>query len=315
MNTSSNAFWQSATEFRDFELRSHLFRPEQRPLYFQYLGLRPDSLALDAGCGTGVFTRYLAQGLDEGRILGCDISEAFLAYGREQLRALGLERKARLDWADGYRLPYAADAFDAVTNYTYLGVLSDPEAGLRELIRVCRPGGVISCVVATTQIPGVHWQGDYPFPEADELQRLAEWEHRLFTLGGSGAPAKQTGQSWHAFRYPKLFAHCGLREIHLYPMAHLLCFDDPDRPREERRRLALAETDSEIAWLHERYAQKKESYAQSGFGPAEYERLRRLLQRKRAYLAEHFGEDESFEWFGGYHFIVAGVKPKGADSL
>ena len=121
-------------------------------------------------------------------------------------------------------------------------------------------------------------------------------------------------RGWHAFRYPKLFACRGLREIHLYPMAHLLCLNDPDRPAEERKTLALAETDSELAWLGERYAQNQAAYARNGFGIAEYERLRRLLLRKRAYLAEHFAEDDSFEWFGGYNFIVAGVKPKEADA-
>ena len=68
---------------------------------------------LDGGCGTGVFTRYLAGGLTKGRITGFDINERSIEYGRLKLKECSLEDKVTLETADGFRLPYLDDAFDA----------------------------------------------------------------------------------------------------------------------------------------------------------------------------------------------------------
>jgi demethylmenaquinone methyltransferase/2-methoxy-6-polyprenyl-1,4-benzoquinol methylase len=44
---------------------------------------------------------------------------------------------------DGPRLPFADDVFDAVTIYIGLRNIVDPDLGLRELLRVTKPGGRI----------------------------------------------------------------------------------------------------------------------------------------------------------------------------
>ena len=180
MNTSSNEIWKAPLNPGPFESRSHRFRVEMRPVFFQWLGIAPDSRVLDGGCGSGVFTRYLAKGLKGGHITGFDINEGFIAYGKQKAAELGLQDRMTLEIADGFALGYADDLFDAVTNYTYIGVLSDPEAGMRELIRVCKPGGVVSCVDASNAIPYAFWQGGYPFEGAAELQRLARLENVIF---------------------------------------------------------------------------------------------------------------------------------------
>lgn len=146
----SNEFWQNQVKYDSFELRQHRFRDEMLPLFYHYLGITPQSQILDAGCGTGVFTRYLAKNLCGGSITGFDISETFIEFGKTKLVDLKLNDKVQLEVADGANLHYSDDKFDAVTNYTYIGVLSDPACGLRELIRVCKPGGVVSCVVRQT---------------------------------------------------------------------------------------------------------------------------------------------------------------------
>ncbi len=307
-DTSSNAIWSAAQRPDTFESRSHRFREEMRPVFYQWLGISPESTVLDGGCGSGVFTCYLAQGLTSGHITGFDINPGFIAYGTAKAQEMGLAGRMKLELADGFALPYEDCAFDAVTNYTYVGVLSDPEAGLKELIRVCRPGGVVSCVVASNSIPNIGWQGDYPFDGADELQRLASLESMIFTgFAFRGADWKQS-RAWHACRYPKLLETCGLGDIRVYPFAHLMCYGDAAYPLDYRRQLAVAETQEEINWLQSRYAGKESIYERHGFTRGDFERLLCLLQRKLAYLKEHFDTDQSYEWHGGFNIIVTGTK-------
>ena len=120
INYNSTEYWKNATNYTSWELRSHRFRDDMLPVLIKWLGISENSNVLDGGCGTGVFTRYLAKGLTSGHITGFDISQAFIDYGKEKLKELGIEQKVTLEIADGHNLHYPDNHFDAVTNYTYL---------------------------------------------------------------------------------------------------------------------------------------------------------------------------------------------------
>lgn len=224
------------------------------------------------------------------------------------LREKGLQHKVSLLVDDGFALSFADDAFDAVTNYTYLGVLSDAKAGLLELIRVCRPGGTVSCVVATRSIPPVHWQGDYPIEGMEELQRLSQREEIIFNTFANPSAALYQDGAWHAFRYPALFQACGLTKIHIHPFAHLLCYDDETLPLEERRAIALGELTEDIEWVASRYADRRAIYNAHGFTDEDHQRLLALMRGKQSYLEDHFAETPVYEWHGAMNFIVTGRK-------
>ncbi len=308
IDTSSNEIWKAAQRPDSFETRSHRFREEMRPVFFEWLGITPECSVLDGGCGSGVFTRYLAQGLLSGHITGFDINEGSIEFGRKKAKELDLDRRMTLETADGFSLHYVDDTFDAVTNYTYIGVLSDPAAGLKELIRVCKPGGVVSCVIATNAIPYVSWQGGYPFDGAEELQRLASLENIIFGSFARNASDFKQSDKWDAFRYPKLLEFCDLTEIRMYPFGHLICYSDAAYPLEYRRQLAISETEEEISWLASRYTGKEVIYLKHGFSRGDFDRLTQLLSVKLEYLKEHFDTDKSYEWHGGFNFIVTGRK-------
>lgn len=308
IDTSSNEIWKAAARPDSFEMRAHRFREAMRPVFYEWLGITPESGVLDGGCGSGVFTRYLAKGLIAGHITGFDIHEGAIAFGRKKAEELGLDSRMTLKTADGFSLHYADDTFDAVTNYTYIGVLSDPAAGLKELIRVCKPRGVVSCVIATNAIPYVSWQGGYPFDGAEELQRLTVLENLISGSYVRKASDWKQSDKWDAFRYPLLFEACGLAEIHVYPFGHLICYNDTAYPFEYRKQLAVSETEEKISWLASRYEGKEDIYHQHGFSHSDFERLVQLLTIKLAYLKEHFDMDKSYEWHGGFNFIVTGRK-------
>ncbi len=120
--------------------------------------LRAGESALDVCCGTGDLAFELARRVGPaGRVVGCNFSERMLELARakeEELRlggggtgagaettGAGAHAPVEFEWADALDLPYADASFDAVTVGFGVRNLSDLEAGLRELVRVLRPGG------------------------------------------------------------------------------------------------------------------------------------------------------------------------------
>jgi len=87
---------------------------------------------LDVGCGTGGMLKELAA---FGLAIGLDRAPEALARCRRRSGA-PLVRGA----AEG--LPFPAGSFDLVTALDLLEHLDDDEAGLREIARVLRPGGL-----------------------------------------------------------------------------------------------------------------------------------------------------------------------------
>ncbi|MCL2773498.1 MAG: class I SAM-dependent methyltransferase [Oscillospiraceae bacterium] len=310
MNTSSNEHWEKWQNYKGFEQRAYRFTAEMLPLFFKWLGINEHSRILDAGCGTGVFGRYLAGGLTDGQITGFDINEGFIEHGKERLKELFLSDKVTLELADGFNLHYADNTFDAVTNYTYIGVLSDPIAGMRELVRVCKQSGTVSCVIATNAFPVIWWQGDYPFNGAYELQRLYRLENDILSKYVQKDLSKNLSQNidWHALRYPKMFELCGLKHINIHPYAYTFNYNDENIPLEYRKNLLYDETNEEINWLTSRYEENKKLYNEHGFYDADFTQLIGLLEIKLEYIKNNFENDKSFEWRGGFNFIVTGLK-------
>lgn len=303
----SNEVWKGMTDWTSFETRAFRFREEMRPLFFHYLGITPQSRVLDAGCGTGAFTRYLAKGLDGGHITGFDINEAFIQEGCSLAKAEGLQPRMRLDVADGLALPFEDGTFDAVTNYTYVGVLSDPRAGVLEMRRVCRPGGLVSCVVATTSIPAIEWMADEAFEGAGELQALITRENYIFaSFVNMGRDLLRQSRQWSVMQTPRLLAACGLGDIRLDPFGYCLCFDDGQFDAAYRRSLALANTREDIRWRAYRFEQNREVYRAHGYTQADAERMEALSNKRAAYLEEKTGEDMPYSWIGGFNFIASG---------
>ena len=105
------------------------------------------SAVLDCGVGTAVLGVAVAQALPAvRRIAGVDISIGMLTRAAANLRAAGVA--ADLRHADARRLPFPDATFDLVVSAHMLEHLDEPEAALREMARVLRPGAQL-VVVAT----------------------------------------------------------------------------------------------------------------------------------------------------------------------
>lgn len=96
---------------------------------------------LDAGSGTGIFTReFLVRGAD---VVGLDISLAMLRRAMAKNEAFS----RRMVTADMASLPFANGVFDKTVSITALEFIEDEKRAVAELFRVTRPGGMV--VVAT----------------------------------------------------------------------------------------------------------------------------------------------------------------------
>jgi demethylmenaquinone methyltransferase/2-methoxy-6-polyprenyl-1,4-benzoquinol methylase len=94
---------------------------------------RPGERVLDLAAGTGTSSQPFA---DRGaEVVPCDFSLGMLRVGKSAKPDLSFTA------GDGTRLPFADDTFDAVTISFGLRNIVDPQAGLREMLRVTRPGG------------------------------------------------------------------------------------------------------------------------------------------------------------------------------
>ena len=91
---------------------------------------------LEVGVGTGKNMRYYPQG---GRVTAIDISPSMLARARRKVGAS--EVKVDLVEMDVQNLAFPDHSFDTVLATFVFCSVPDPVQGLRELLRVCRPGG------------------------------------------------------------------------------------------------------------------------------------------------------------------------------
>ena len=102
--------------------------------------VEPGADALDVCCGTGDLALELRRRIGpDGRVVGCDFSEAMLELARRKSGDQGLP--VEFGWADALDLPYGDASFDAVTIGFGARNLADLDRGIAEMRRVLRPGG------------------------------------------------------------------------------------------------------------------------------------------------------------------------------
>jgi demethylmenaquinone methyltransferase / 2-methoxy-6-polyprenyl-1,4-benzoquinol methylase len=98
-------------------------------------GLVAGGSALDVACGSGKLTSALRRRAPGGLVVGMDFSGRMLAEAGRKAPGPSYVR------GDALRLPFPDAVFDAVTIAFGLRNLADPELGLREMLRVLKPGG------------------------------------------------------------------------------------------------------------------------------------------------------------------------------
>ena len=110
----------------------------------ELLNVRPDDKVLEVGFGPGVAIQLVLQRLSTGSVAGVDQSQEMVSQAAA--RNAGALRNRRLDLRYGLaeRLPFADQTFDRALAINSMQAWPDPSAGLREICRVLKHGGIVA---------------------------------------------------------------------------------------------------------------------------------------------------------------------------
>lgn len=105
---------------------------------------------LDIATGTGDLAIALTK-TNAPKIIGLDISSGMLEIGKEKIRKQGLDNKIEMVLGDSENMPFEDSTFDAITVGFGVRNFETLENGLKEILRVLKPGGCF--VILETSMP------------------------------------------------------------------------------------------------------------------------------------------------------------------
>ena len=158
---------------------------------------------------------YWRAGRGRVRVVGADFCRPMLLLGEKKSRRARADGGLTLLEADAQQLPFADDRFEVVSVAFGLRNVSDTDRGLREMVRVCRPGGRVAIL-------------EFSLPEAWPLRKLYGWYFRfvLPIVGQALARNRQAAynylpQSVDEFPQREALAgqmqRAGLTQVRFYP--------------------------------------------------------------------------------------------------
>jgi len=110
-----------------------------RLVAIERMGIKARDRVLEVGVGTGINTSLYPS---QCSVTGIDLSSSMLEKARERVRREGL-RHVRLQEMDAAHLIFGDDTFDVVYAPYLVSVVPDPVQVVKEMRRVCKPGGKI----------------------------------------------------------------------------------------------------------------------------------------------------------------------------
>jgi len=174
------------------------------PAFATLAGVAEGQHALDVGCGTGALTAVLVDRLGAGAVSAVDPSESFVEAAHARFPAVDIRR------AGAEQLPFPDGRFDCALAQLVVHFMADPVAGLREMARVTRPGGMIAACVWD------HATGGGP---------LSQFWSAVLALDPDARDESQLAGSRDG-HLAELFAAAGLHEVEATALAVRVQFAD-----------------------------------------------------------------------------------------
>lgn len=107
------------------------------PRLIEFVRIEPGMRVIDVGCGPGALAERLAERVGSELVSAVDPSEQFVVACAQRVPGADVRR------ADAEELPWREGAFDAALAQLVVNFMRDPHAGVAEMRRVVRPGGVV----------------------------------------------------------------------------------------------------------------------------------------------------------------------------
>ncbi len=200
-------------------LNVHSWRTAENSAGFLLPHLIPGQRLLDVGCGPGTITLDLAErvaaslGADPaGEVVGIDSVADVITAARANQAERGTDpSRVTFRVGDVYAIDEPDASFDVVFAHQVLQHLSDPVAALREMRRVCRPGGWVAA--RDSDYAGFVWA-----PLDPRLDRWMDLYHQV-ARGNHAEP--DAGRFLLGWAQQAGFSH-------VVPSASTWCFATPD---------------------------------------------------------------------------------------
>jgi SAM-dependent methyltransferase len=183
------------------------YGPHLASALMSFARVEPGMRALDVGCGPGALAAALAERLGAANVSGADPSEPFAEACRARVPG------ADVVVASAEALPFADDSFDAALAQLAVNFMHDAHAGVSEMARVTRPGGVVAACV---------W--DY----AGEMTLLrAFWDAAREVDPERGAAADEAVMPWCGEgELAELWGDAGLLDVRFGPLVVRAAYAD-----------------------------------------------------------------------------------------
>ena len=174
---------------------------------------------LDIATGTGDFA-IEALKINPEKVVGVDISEGMLAFGKEKIKKMGLEDKITLQLGDSEKLPFSDNSFDAITVSFGVRNYETLEKGLKDMFRVLKPGGY--CLILEFSNPRhfpmkqlYNFYSKYCLPL---LGKLISKDHAAYTYLPESVQAFPDGPD-----FINIYESCGFSNTQWIPMTGGIC--------------------------------------------------------------------------------------------
>jgi ubiquinone/menaquinone biosynthesis C-methylase UbiE len=178
---------------------------EQDPgRYYAFFEPKPGKRILDVGTGTGVLIHALAPLLEPGgEVVGIDLSQTMVDEATK--RAAGSTGHLRFEKQDAMALTFEDNSFDGAMSSIVFQHLPDPGAALGEMVRVTKPGGVVTII------------------EQDWETFVIDCGDREVTRRLTNFFCDHVAHGWIGRQLYRLFCGAGLCNVHVVPANHVLC--------------------------------------------------------------------------------------------
>lgn len=281
--------------------KKYMWRRESIPLLYKYLDIHPRQRIVDVGCGTGFLSRLVAKALKgNGEVLGIDRNPQLLRYATRITREAGLDSLVSFQRGDATRLKLEDNYAERVICQAVLWTITDPKKAIGEMIRVCKPGGIVGAIEGAFDTAIFYYPGN---------EHLSELSSKIVRAQAKGTRRLQGLDGNIGYKLPSLFQECGLERIRLDGYARVWLGQDDRIPLEHKVKLHRNELDE----LRRRASYWTETFKAGGMNEDEIREQREL---HLTYLKRLLRKPESFKADSsvnaGIFFIATGIKPRDA---
>lgn len=167
-------------------LRSHRWRTAENSSGYLLPHLKSTDALLDVGAGPGTITADLAGQVS--RVTATEIGADELSLAKETAASRGVA-DIEFTVADVHAMEFADDTFDVVHAHQVLQHVGNPVQALREMARVCKPGGIIA--VRDSDYAAFTW-----WPRVSELDEWMDLYQSAARANGGEPDAGRRLLSW-----------------------------------------------------------------------------------------------------------------------